>query len=1088
MADRYWVGGSGTWDGSNTTNWSTTSGGAGGASVPTAADNVIFNANSNIGVSTFTVTMATTPRVCNDFLATGIDATMTLAGTNIGLTVSGSLTFVNMIVSYTGTTTFNATTTGKTVTTNGIAFAGDVTFNGIGGAWTLGSALSLAGGTITVTNGTFDTSSVGNYAVTANTLSSTSTTTTRIINLNNSTVTLGGVTTINFGVAATFTFNAGTSTINLSSSAIIFAGANKTFRNVVATSTAGSSLTINGANTFTSIVTTARTSAGILQISFGADQTIGTLTLNNAGNGAFRTMLLSSVIGTARTLTVTTFTATTDVDFRDIVAAGASGTWSGSRFGNCNGNTNITFDAAKTVYWRATAGGGWGASGSGSWSNAIGGTAISIYFPLPQDTAIFPASTYPASGSTITLNASYNIGTLDMSLRTANTITWSNSTSNPNIYGNWISGTGVTQSGTGTNIFAGRTTQQITSAGVAFTGSINVNCFGGSLTLQDDLTISATQSFNHTGGTLNLQSFTLNAGTFTSSGTATRTLAFGTGQINCTGSNTTVYNTSSSTNLTVTGSKTVNITSTGSAPISVLPSANTIGETQNLNFIGGTYALTAPTFTVGNVDFTGYAGTFTPSIGSSFIYGNLTLSTGMTLGASVGTIFFFSQGTQLITSNGRTFNTNLTFQHAPTTNSSRLQDALTTSSAYYVTHQQGNINLNNFTLSTGVFITNSSVTRSIAFGTGNITCTSTVNNNYLFRMETGYANFTYTGTPTVNLSSVATVGTTLALGAPNNSSANVQLNYNVTSGSYTLQAPYANSNGQSCYAGSLNFTGFNGTNGLSGFWNLSRDLIFSPTMTLSFVLSSYYIYLFPSAGQTSNVQTNGLTIQYPMYFAGVGTGNIKLLDAIFVNQNTFFYSGKLDLNGKTFTGTFTINNFAFEITFNGGTIVVGGSITNGIGTNLTTVAGTGTGTISMNNASAKSFNGGGATFNCTLNQGGAGALTITGSNTFSNITNTRKSTSAASILFTAGTTNTFTNWNASGEATRLLTIGSVTAASHTLSKSSGTVSANYLSISRSTATGGAFWYAGANSTDGGNNTGWIFSAAPTFESRFLLFF
>ncbi len=42
MADRYWVGGTGTWDTTSTTNWSATSGGASGASVPTTADNVIF--------------------------------------------------------------------------------------------------------------------------------------------------------------------------------------------------------------------------------------------------------------------------------------------------------------------------------------------------------------------------------------------------------------------------------------------------------------------------------------------------------------------------------------------------------------------------------------------------------------------------------------------------------------------------------------------------------------------------------------------------------------------------------------------------------------------------------------------------------------------------------------------------------------------------------------------------------------------------------------------------------------------------------------------------------------------------------------
>jgi hypothetical protein len=49
LADRYWVGGTGTWSSSNTTNWSASSGGAGGASVPTAADNVFFDAGSDAG-------------------------------------------------------------------------------------------------------------------------------------------------------------------------------------------------------------------------------------------------------------------------------------------------------------------------------------------------------------------------------------------------------------------------------------------------------------------------------------------------------------------------------------------------------------------------------------------------------------------------------------------------------------------------------------------------------------------------------------------------------------------------------------------------------------------------------------------------------------------------------------------------------------------------------------------------------------------------------------------------------------------------------------------------------------------------------
>ena len=52
MAYRYWVGGTGTWDNTSTTHWSATSGGSGGASVPTAADSVIIDSSSGTGTIT----------------------------------------------------------------------------------------------------------------------------------------------------------------------------------------------------------------------------------------------------------------------------------------------------------------------------------------------------------------------------------------------------------------------------------------------------------------------------------------------------------------------------------------------------------------------------------------------------------------------------------------------------------------------------------------------------------------------------------------------------------------------------------------------------------------------------------------------------------------------------------------------------------------------------------------------------------------------------------------------------------------------------------------------------------------------------
>lgn len=54
MADRYWVGGTGTWDSSTTTHWSDSSGGTGGKSVPASGDTVYIDSNSGTGGWTVT--------------------------------------------------------------------------------------------------------------------------------------------------------------------------------------------------------------------------------------------------------------------------------------------------------------------------------------------------------------------------------------------------------------------------------------------------------------------------------------------------------------------------------------------------------------------------------------------------------------------------------------------------------------------------------------------------------------------------------------------------------------------------------------------------------------------------------------------------------------------------------------------------------------------------------------------------------------------------------------------------------------------------------------------------------------------------
>ena len=224
MATRYWVGGSGIWTNTITTNWSATSGGAGGASAPTSADDVIFDNLSNTGTSAFTVTVSSFAACRNMSFgsgATALDGVMTLAG-SAAWSIYGSLTLVstNLTVSYSGTISFFATTTGKTITTAGKTLAA-IAFNGTGGEWTLQDAYNGTGA-ITVTRGSLITNGM---AVTCSSISSNNANT-RAITLGTSTVSLTGTGTIfNITSLTGLTFSAASSTINFTSTSI----ANRTF-------------------------------------------------------------------------------------------------------------------------------------------------------------------------------------------------------------------------------------------------------------------------------------------------------------------------------------------------------------------------------------------------------------------------------------------------------------------------------------------------------------------------------------------------------------------------------------------------------------------------------------------------------------------------------------------------------------------------------------------------------------------------------------------------------------------------------------------------------------------------------------------
>lgn len=274
---------------------------------------------------------------------------------------------------------------------------------------------------------------------------------------------------------------------------------------------------------------------------------------------------------------------------------------------------------------------------------------------------------------------------------------------------------------------------------------------------------------------------------------------------------------------------------------------------------------------------------------------------------------------------------------------------------------------------------------------------------------------------------------------------------------------------------SLDFTGFSGT-----FSNTSRTLYGSLTLsaTMTLTAGANGTNLRGSTGAFT-VTSNGKTIDFPLNF-DAGAGTYTLTDALTIGASRAFNLTSGTLDAATFNvtcGTFaTAAGTAKTLKLGTGTWTVSGATwdTNTDAVDVTVIPGTST--INMTSGSAKTFSGGGKTFN-VLNQGGAGALTIAQSNTFANITDTVQ---PATVTLTAGTTQTVTSLGLAGTSGNLITLNSSVAGTRaTIFKASGSVSLSFVSIKDIAATGGANFNAFTSNgcVDGGNNTGWDFNSA-----------
>jgi hypothetical protein len=260
MANRYWVGGTGTWNGGSTANWSTESGGSSGASVPLATDNVFFDALSGGGTVTVLDNVPGNPPECANLICTGF--TGTLDSSNAPLNVNGNITlstggdYTSLQVVIISGTVCTLTSVGKSISQTDVESAATVS---------LADAVNAINGIYN--SGTFTTN---NFNVTVGQVYIAGT-----ANMGSSTFTVNG----NWQVDVGSTVNAGTSTINLTNTSVIFDGGDKTYYNL----NIGASIDLSGDNTFNTISNSAQPIT--IQFDSGSTQTVTNFAMSGtAGN------------------------------------------------------------------------------------------------------------------------------------------------------------------------------------------------------------------------------------------------------------------------------------------------------------------------------------------------------------------------------------------------------------------------------------------------------------------------------------------------------------------------------------------------------------------------------------------------------------------------------------------------------------------------------------------------------------------------------------------------------------------------------------------------------------------------------------
>lgn len=953
-------------------NWDATASWVEG-SVPATTDEIGFTAASGalavnvastcaaintVGYAN-TITAGQTLTVTNNFILNGGTYNAVSYNLNVGgnfARVSGTFT------AGTGTITMNATSTGKTFTGGGQTYR-QLTFDGVGGGWTLLDTLNLDStwGTLKLTNGSLNTN---NQTLNIGAISSNNSNT-RTLTLGSSVLNLSGMystdsSTVGFNTTTGMTFNADTSTINISKASAYFVGGGKTFNNVNFTGGGTNIIVANvGAPTIKNMTVTGTVSkTNILQLNVGINITDS---LNLNGNSVSNRILVQSdVLGTARTIdlgaSATFKTNSSNIDFQDVKVIGGlfgdrdlSNIPGGS--GDCGGNSGIILTDGTTQTFTNPAGGNW--SEPSNWTSRI---------PLPQDDVSLNRGGPYNSGVTITIDmprVGKSINATGMTWTgTATTLNHSSNSAHWYIYGSLTLISTMTYiSNTSFDHFMGRADYTLDSAGKYF-NEIRVEMYNGRLTLQNNINmLGANLVVNY--GTFDANDYNVSTMAVVSSNTNKRAIYMGDGTWTLTYINT-LWNFSDTTNL---------VFDAENSTIAI------IHTTATQAFYGNSLIYNNIVITPGSGPLT-FSGAFTFSNMTMSEPGTKTIKfTKNTTYTMTGANFLTGNGSNLITVSSDTGGTPFTLTKSSGTVSCdylSVQDSTATGGAeWFAGANSANVSGND--AKGWIFAAPSAqdrywVSSSSTDWNSINNWSNTSNGTAGYSIPTSLDNAIFDGAGSKNASVTLNAALTLnSLDIRSGYTGNINQNTQPihTSSAFSLDGIDLSLSGPLSSSGTASIA-TNRTLNLNGY-GLGVDGAFSSSGTLKFT------------GDESVRITNDTDSGTIEYAANSGTRDLK---------NWTYYSLKINGNGGTFNlpADLTLNGDIIlangTLTENGHNLSVGGSWTNTGGTfNMTT------GTVTMTATSTgKTITSGNTAFYNLIFNGTGGGWTLQDNLTCTNIT------------------------------------------------------------------------------------------------------